>query len=111
MEWPKDSPHHSAGVARRLRQVCCSSAIDSAHREEIKAWLATPKATNSRVENVIRWARNLAESQDRTTASLNNRMASLAEKLSYRLDEFERDPSKPIRPILSKPQRYSRQAA
>ena len=100
-EYPQ-SPHCSEGANRRLRQCLCSSAIDAEDRERILLWLTTPTATEARVNNVIRWVRNKAEGHDRSTAPLINRIASLTEKLSYRLDEIERDPSKPIRPILPK---------
>lgn len=99
--WPI-SEYHSLGANRRLRQCLCSSAISSEDRERIKVWLVTSQATDARVNGVIRWARNRAQGHDRTTSSLNDRIASTAEKIAYRLDEFARDRSKPIRPLIPK---------
>ena len=104
MEAPPDISKllRSIGAARRLRQVMLSSAFTPEERTKIMRWLDGPTATEDRVATAILWAVNLAQSHDRNKAPLNNRIASVTEKLAYRLDELERDPTKAIRPILSK---------
>ena len=87
-----------AGTKRRLRQVLMNSAFSPEERELVLSRIDT--LSEERLSDGMRWALNRIDGHDRRDAPLVNRIASLAEKVKYRLEEFERDPTKPIRPIL-----------
>lgn len=96
------NPIHSPGIERRLRQVMLSSAFTPEERALVLS--KVPFLTEERMKDAVRWAVGRAKDHDRYSAPLINRIASLTEKIKYRLEEFEANPHKPIRPILSKKQ-------
>ena len=93
---------HSTGIERRLRQLMLSSAFTPEERELVQSQV--PHLNETRMEDAIQWALWKIKGHDRYSAPLVNRIASTTEKIIYRLEEFERDPSKPIRPLLTKKQ-------
>jgi len=91
---------HSIGIERRLRQIMLSSAFTPEERMLVQS--RVPFLNETRMEEAVQWALNKINGHDRYSAPLVNRIASTTEKIKYRLEEFERDPSKPIRPLLTK---------
>lgn len=84
---------------RRLRGLLNSSAFTPEQRANVLHYL-DGQPNQYGVEKALRWALDKHRSAPpKAERPLGHRLASLCEKIAWRLAEFERDPSKPIRPI------------
>ena len=87
----------------RLKRMLNSSAFSQSEVDRTLVWLESEQATEEALSRLLRIAlhriKNKGERSFTASEDVANRADSLSRKIAYRIDQIERNPKKPIRPL------------